>query len=88
VFGQRQNSLKLYPSPFADALSLQIPADLQKETWIISISDLLGRQMANYQGNAPSQFVQEASRKLSAGQYIIKLQSTLSEPQVVKVVKQ
>lgn len=83
-----QDNLKLYPNPFADAISLQIPADLQKDTWSISISDLLGRQINSYNGIAPNNFVQEASRQLSTGQYIIKLQCTNLEPQIIKITKQ
>jgi len=83
-----QDNLKLYPNPFANAISMQIPAYLQKDIWSIRISDLLGRQIDSYNGTAPSNFVQEASRKLSTGQYIIKLQSNSTNPQVVKITKQ
>lgn len=82
------NVLKLYPNPFASEINLDVPYELQKETWSISISDLLGRQIESYNGASPNIFVHDASSKLSSGQYIIKLQCTNSEPQIIKITKQ
>ncbi|MCC6185901.1 MAG: T9SS type A sorting domain-containing protein [Chitinophagaceae bacterium] len=80
--------IKLYPNPFSSSIKLELPSGMQNEVWVIRVTDLFGRTVANYKGTKASDFVAQSSAIWQAGQYIVKIENANIEPQILKIIKQ
>lgn len=85
-----ENNVTAYPNPFSNNLSLDISAGLQNETLKVTIEDLSGRMIGKTEGkgNAINASLNDISRELASGVYLLRLQSATGNfNKVLKVEK-
>jgi len=82
------NNVFVYPNPFREHLSLAVQPDAAMDIYEVSITDLVGRSLGYFKGNIDlvNRQLQEVTKKMMAGVYLLNIYSTNIQEQV-RVVK-